>query len=174
MSQISEAKLQIIRTLLEQAPDSAVRTLLRALCDGELDAGLMAVRTLVEQEANERRARNVVLAPLASLCGVDARLSTIHFPPRTLKLIWKGLTAVAPPDVDRAVTMVADWRPDEGSPVDYDALCAVAVRELRSCENRHFAAAAQAADEGSGRETLIGCLELAANTRRALERLPQW
>jgi hypothetical protein len=173
MSQISEAKLQIVRGLIEQAPDSAVRTLLTALSDGELDAGLAAVKTIIDAEAADRRARNAVLAPIAPLCAVGG-FSHITFPPRTLAQIWKGLKALAPGEVDRVRALLADWLPDESSPETFDTLCATAAVELLSATQPNFAAAAQAAEAGSGLASLIGCLDLAPVTRRALDRLPDW
>lgn len=63
MGELSEAKLGIVRRLIEQAPDSAVRNLLRALAaDGPHDASLTLVQQLLEAEFDrpqrtQRRAR---------------------------------------------------------------------------------------------------------------------
>ena len=173
MSQISEAKLRIVQGLIEQAPDAAVRTLLLALSDGELDPGLAAVKLIIDKEASDRRARNAVLAPIVPLCAATHR-GDISFPPRTLSQIWKGLKAVAPGEVDRVLALLDDRRPDEGSPEAFDALCALAVEQLRGGGQPNFAAAAEAAETGSGLANLIGCLDLSAITRHALERLPEW
>jgi hypothetical protein len=173
MSQISEAKLTIVRSLIEQAPDSAVTILLRALSDSELDPGLATVKRIVEVEANDRRARNTVLAPIVPLCAANA-FCKINFPPRTLGLIWRGLKAAAPTDVEHVLGMVADWRPDERAPEVCDALCAVAVEGLKDAAQDSFTDAVKAAEAGSGLAALVGCLELAGVTRRALDRLPDW
>lgn len=173
MSPISEAKLTIVRSLVAQAPDTAVSTLLRALPDGALDAGLAAVRGIVEHEAQDRRARNSALAPIAPLCG-EKGFSNINFPARTLTLIWKGLKALAPADVDRARVFAAEWRPEDASPKVLDALCKVAADALATRNGPDFAAAADAADAGSGAGVLIECLRLAEVTRHALDKLPDW
>ena len=91
MSHIPEAKLQIVKGLVEQAPDKAVATLLMALnADGDLDDGLSMVKAIVEAEANDRRIRNLILAPIAPLCGPRDAFSHIRFPPRALSQIWRG------------------------------------------------------------------------------------
>src|SRR5436190_23499616 len=99
MGQISEAKLNVVKGLVGQSPDAAVRTLLLALSDRALDPGLAAVKSIVETEAADRRVRNTVLAPIAPLCAPNAA-GGIRFPPRTLSLIWKALASVAPAEMD--------------------------------------------------------------------------
>src|SRR5439155_14021723 len=100
--------------------------------------------------------------------------SHITFAPRTLAQLWTGLKAVAPGEVDGVLALPPDRRPDDGSLETFDALCATAAEQLRGGGQPNFAAAAQAAEAGSGLASLIGCLELAPVTRRALDRLPDW
>jgi hypothetical protein len=175
MSHIPEAKLQIVKGLVEQAPDKAVATLLMALnADGDLDDGLTMVKAIVEAEANDRRVRNLILAPIAPLCGLRNEFSHIRFPPRALSQIWRGLKAAAPDRVSLAIALASDWRGEESGPEPFDTLCALAATGLRNRDNAPFAAAAEAADSQSGAETLAACLDLAPLTRRALTKLPEW
>lgn len=175
MSHIPEAKLQIVRSLIDQAPDKAVTTLLMALSsDGELDIGLRTVKAIVEAEADDRRARNLILAPIAALCGPPTEFSHIRFPRKALTQLWKALKATAADEVAHAATLAADWRSDEGSPEPFDALCALAAAGLRAGSQPQFVAAADAADTEAGAETLAACLDLAGVTRRSLTRLSDW
>lgn len=174
MNPLPEAKLKIVRSLVEQAPDKAVNTLLAALsADGGMDPGLAAVKVIVELEARERRARYTVLAPIAPLCasGPSRRIS---FPPRTLARLWKALKAAEPDKVAIASKLVQDWIAEESRPDLLDELCAIAAAGLRAREADAFIAAADAADEGSGADALAVCLDLAAIARRSIGRLPEW
>jgi len=63
MGRLSEAKLDIVRGLIEQAPDTALRNLLRALAmDGPHDDSLTRVQLLLEIEASDRNTRNMALS----------------------------------------------------------------------------------------------------------------
>jgi len=174
MSHVSDAKVTLVRSLLEQAPDSAVQNLLLALTsDRAHDAGLSAVQFMVETEAADRRARNIGFAPIAPLCGPPGPFSGLAFPTRTLYLIWKALKEIAPDDVLAAKIQVADWRGPSAAPDIFDKLCALAASGLRSGLGT-FAAAAAAADQGGGRGALAACLDIAPVVRRALAHMPEW
>jgi hypothetical protein len=174
MSPLPEAKLRIVRSLVEQAPDKAVATLLAALsADPALDPGLAAVRVIVEVEARDRRTRNFVLSPIAPLCA-PGRTVGASFPPKTLARLWKALKNESPDQIALATTLVQDWNSEESRPDLLDALCAQAAAGLRAAEAPGYVQAAEAADEGSGAETLARCLDIAAITRRSVARLPVW
>ena len=82
MSQLSEAKLRMVRRLIEQAPDTAVRNLLGSLAaDGPHDAGFSRVQRLLEIEAADRNARNTALSPIAPLCRASGPFGALNFPP---------------------------------------------------------------------------------------------
>jgi hypothetical protein len=174
MSQVSEAKLAVVKGLIEQAPDSAIRNLLLALsADGGHDSGLTRVQQVVEAEAADRRTRNFVFSPIAPLCAVAGPFSGLNFPPRTLSLIWKALKVEAPEDMTAAQAAAADWRAETSTPEAFDALCRRTAAGLRAGEGP-FQAAAAAADAGGGREALAACLDIAPVTRRALDQIPEW
>jgi hypothetical protein len=132
MRQLSEAKLRVVRSLIERAPDSAVRNLLLALAaDGPHDDGLTRVQHLLEAETSDRNVRNTAFAPIAPLCAAPGPFSGPTFPPRTLALIWKLLKQEAPGDVEAARAQLSDWRGGNASPDILDGLCAKTARLSR-------------------------------------------
>ena len=172
--QIADSKVELVRSLIEQAPDAAIRSLLLALsADGGHDAGLNRVHMMVEAEAGDRQTRNLALAPIAPLCATPGPFSGLSFPPRTLALIWRALKEEAGAETDAARSLACNWQAAESSPDVFDRLCAQVAAGLR---DRHgpFAAAAAAADQGGGAETLAACLDIAAVARGALEQMPEW
>src|ERR1700761_6041178 len=172
MGQLSETKLDLIGRLIAQAPDVVVRNLLLTLAaDGPHDDSLTRVQQLLEIETGDRNARNTAFAPIAPLCAAPGPFSGPWFPARTLTLIWKTLKQEAPRDVEAARAHLDVWRTD--SPAALDLLCAKAARGLR-LTGGPFEAVALAADEGSGRDVLAGCLEIAPLTRFGLSQLPDW
>jgi hypothetical protein len=174
LSQITESKVELVRGLIAQAPDSAIRNLLAALtADRGHDEGLTRVQHLVEAEAGDRHARNLVFAPVAPLCAAPGPFSGLAFPPRTLSLVWRALKEAVPGETAAAKSLAGNLRAGESSPEIFDLLCAKAVNGLRGAEGA-FGAAAAAADHGGGRAALIACLEIAPVTRGALDQMPEW
>jgi hypothetical protein len=174
LSQISESKAELVRRLIEQAPDAAIRNLLRALtADFGHDEGLTRVQHMVEAEANDRGARNQTFSPITPLCAPPGPFSGLWFPPRTLSLMWRGLKETSPTVVTAAKSLCSNWRGADSSPDIFDTLCAKAAIGLRMGDGS-FAAAALAADQGGGRAALVACLDIAAVTRRALDQMPEW
>src|SRR3990167_4152509 len=103
MAALSERKIEIVRTLVETAPDKIVGSLHMALADTGDESALGSVRRLVEREVAERRLRNTILKPIAPMCvgdGRDPRFLT--FPSRVLALIWRGLRATAQEEIEEA------------------------------------------------------------------------
>src|SRR5579864_9438965 len=171
MGQISESRLQLVRGLIEQAPDAAVHNLALALSAGQgHDERLVRVQRLVEAEAADRRARNWALQPLAPLCAAAGPMTALSFPSRTLSLTWSALKSAHGADVAAAKQMLDEGRVD---PRPLDALCARAAEGLRAGGGA-FEPAAVSADAGSGREALAACLDIAPLTRQALAQLPEW
>ncbi|HWA62724.1 MAG TPA: hypothetical protein VG939_15190 [Caulobacteraceae bacterium] len=175
MGELAEAKLKIVRSLVDQAPDKAVSMLLTALSgDMAADSALARVRAVVAAEAADRRVRNLVLAPVAPLCGEPPAMAQISFPSRVLSQMWKGLKTTFPAEVEAARALAIDYSADESDPTALDVLCARAAEGLRQRNQGNFLVAAEAADLQSGAETLAACLDLAPVTRRALPRLTTW
>jgi hypothetical protein len=177
MAALSERKIQIVKALVEAAPDKVVGGLEAALAEATGDSALASVRRLVDAEARDRRLRNLVLQPIAPLCVGDGRdPQRLVFPSRVLGQLWRGLKAIAPGPVEEAGFCVVDYRPLESSPEPFDELVRRAARALRAGQVREFCAAAEMCDEAKpgGAAILISCLDLAPIVRRATECLPEW
>jgi hypothetical protein len=174
MIQMSEVKLALVRGLIEQAPDVAIQSLMMALrADSRHDESLTVVQQMIELEASDRRARNLVFAPVAPLCAPAGPFTGLSFPPRALTLIWKALKEESPDDVIAAKAMAARWGGPDCTPELFDMLCAAAAAGLRGAQGT-FGAAAASADQGGGRGSLAACLDIAPVTRRALDQMPEW
>lgn len=183
MGALSERKIEIVRTLVESAPDKVVGGLQRALAQSEGDKVLADVRALVEAEAADRALRNAVLQCVAPLCvGDGSDASRLVFPARALAAVWRGLKVSAPEEVAAATAVRAailatpqDKRPPDPGPT-HDVLARLAAAGLRGGELRDFRAAAEACERArrGGAEQLAACLDLAPVVRRYSQRLPEW
>jgi hypothetical protein len=152
----------------------AIQNLLLALrADSRHDESLTVVQRMIEVEASDRRARNLVFAPIAPLCAAAGPFSGLTFPPRALTLIWRALKEASPDDVIAAKAMAARWGGPDCTAELFDMLCAGAAAGLRGGAGA-FGAAAAAADQGGGRGSLAACLDIAPVTRRALGQMPEW
>lgn len=177
LAALPEDKIQIVRALVEQAPDPVVGRLQAALAHAGGDDALASVRQLVDLEADDRRVRNSVLAPIAAMCVADGRAADrIQFPKPVLGLLWRGLKRAAPDEVADARGILRELAGCEESREAFDRLTRVAAKAIREGDGRDFAAAGEAAADArdNGRELLAGCLELAPVVRLACARLPEW
>jgi hypothetical protein len=175
MGALSERKIEIVRTLVETAPDKVVGSLQQALAQTSDDSALGGVRRLVESEVRDRTLRNTVLAPVAPMCvaGRDPRM--MSFPPRAFALLWRGLRRAEPELVELAAN------PPAGAVVQAilavrDQLAALAAKGLREGELPEFRAAAELCDgrKPGTAEVLASCLDIAPVVRRATQRLAEW
>jgi hypothetical protein len=174
MSDRLQSNLGLIRTLVERAPDRVLADLEGAL-GGQTAAGaLSAVREMVEGEAADRRARDMIFSPVKPLFGPRRDgVAQLCFPAPAFARLWRAVKAAAPAEA----TAAAFARPDEGvPPPQWDALCTIAAAQLRSREHREFAGLAEAldADGSEGAIQLAGCLDLVPLARVALARAPEW
>lgn len=175
MAALSPSKLKIVRTIVETAPDSAIRSLEMALSAEGGSGALSAVRELVETEAADRFVRNAVFAPVKALFG--ASNSKLYFPPRALALMWRGLKATSPELIREAAAHCGPWDAELESPSVLNELCAIAAKGLRERSQADFTAAAELCDaypKNGGAAALGNCLDLAPMTRGALARLSEW
>lgn len=177
MGALSPRKIEIVRMLVETAPDKVVGGLQMALADTGDDSALGSVRELVEAEVDERRLRNTVLQAIAPMCVGDGRDErTVTFPSRVLPLIWRGLRATAAEEVEEAEQAFTEFSPEESSAETFDHLARIAAYALRSREYPQFREAAELADAArpGGGELLAACLELSPVVRAAALRIPEW
>ncbi len=168
-------RLGVVRTLLETAPDSAVRDLDMAL-RADTSPVLAPVRAMVRAELSDRGVRDVVLAPVAPLCAPRADgFKQALFPAGALSRAWRALRALEPHAVTVVVSNLTLTTGEESHPPACDDLCraaAAAIGEgapamqglIRYLEDFQPGAAGQFA----------GYLELAPLARTAIKRLPLW
>jgi hypothetical protein len=184
MVALSGRKIEVVRTLVESAPDQIVGGLQHALLETGGDTVLASVRQLVEAEANDRLLRNAAFQPIFPLCvGDGADPHGLVFPARALALVWRGLKIAAPQAMAaaaQAASGVAAALAAEQRPVDpgqaFDGLTKAAAEGLRAGEVPEFRAAleiCEAARPGGG-AALAACLDISPVVRRILPRLPDW
>lgn len=176
MGGLPEAKFEIVRTLVESAPDRVINGLQKALANATGDSSLGDVRRLVEGEAADRRLRNAVLSPIAPLFVGDGRdENRLVFPVRALSLLWKALKDAAPVETARAARHLVDFAPDESSPAPFDQLVERMAHGLRGGEEGYQPALEMLNQARvGGAELLISCLALSPIVRAATLRLPEW
>jgi len=168
MAALAAQKLQIIRTLVETAPDAALRSLELALANATGGA-LSTVRALVEDETADRYVRNTILSPIAPLCQPRAA-DLPQFPRRALALLWIALKAEAPRQVAEGAARCNPWDLDNGAPDVFNQLCKIAARGLRNPTRPEFEAVGRLCDA----EELADYLDLSVIVRNALPRLSEW
>jgi hypothetical protein len=177
MPALSEHKLEIVRTLVETAPDRVVDGLHSALASAGGESALAVVRRIVDAEARDRQMRNLVLRPIVPMCVGDGQdLERLVFPIRILGLLWRGLKAEAPATVREAEIALYDYRPGVTSTEPFDELVRVAADGVRSGQRREFTAAADACEQAraGGAEALLACLDLAPVVRGVAHKLSEW
>jgi hypothetical protein len=169
MAAIAAHKLQIIRTLVETAPDSALRSLELALSSAGATGSLAAVRGLVEDETANRFVRNNILAPIVPLCAARGE-NCVSFPAPVLSRLWKALKVIAPSRVEEAAAKCNPWDLENGVPEVFDELCKSAAAGLRDPENAAFDSVRSLCDP----EHLALCLQLSSIARSCLPKLSEW
>ncbi|WP_293675782.1 hypothetical protein [uncultured Phenylobacterium sp.] len=175
MGALSERKIEIVRTLVETAPDKVVGNLQQALAKTSDDSVLGGVRRLVELEFQDRTLRNTVLGPVAPMCMASSDPRVMSFPPLAFALIWRGLRRIEPDLIELAAN------PPEGGVAQailavQDKLAAIAAKGLREREVPEFRTAAELCEArrpGSA-EVLASCLDIASVVRKANQRLAEW
>jgi len=177
MVALSERKIEIVRRLVEAAPDKVVGGLRAALAETADDSALAGVRRLVESEARDRALRNAVLLPIVPMCVGDGSDSgRLTFPSRVVALIWRGLKAIDPDGVDDAAAALGDYHPGESSNEPFDALVQAAAGALRGRQTHEFVLAAEACEAArpGGVDRLAQCLDIAPVVRTAIPKLAEW
>ncbi len=184
MVALSDRKIEIVRTLVESAPDRIVGGLQRALAATNGDTVLASVKLLVEAEAADRLLRNTVFQPVTPLfVGDGTGVHSLVFPTRALACIWRGLKTAAPADMAAAKAasagiakaLASEQRlPDPTK--TFDSLVVTAAALLRESDARDFRAAAEACERAraGSAEVLAACLDITPVVRRTLGRLNDW
>ncbi len=183
MADPSQARMSIVRRLLEQAPDTAVQSL-EAFLDGELgaEAPSDAVRDMISAEREDRRLRNAVFYPLAPIFAPRQGLMRLHLPPDTPTLLWRALRESGPDELVRAATAFAEAHSrgkssgqlDDGANLILNALCREAAQNLLDGKAAYQGVLARFAGLPGDLSTLILLLKLTPVLRSALAVLPAW
>lgn len=165
MADMSVAKQNAIKQLVEGAPESVLRMLASAFRNVG-GPGATLVRESVEAETADRKVRSAVFAPLLPLFSPRTDgVAALTFPGSVLGRLWRETSMRRPELAAQAAAAVAAARYDDPPAPVYDRLCreaAVIVREAPKaiCPDRA--------------EELAGCLDLAPLARGATESLRQW
>jgi len=177
MSALSPKQMAVIRTLIDTAPDSAVRSLDKALTANAVEGPMAEIRDLVGSEALARKARTLVFLPVAPMCPrVTPPNSHKTFPHRTLALLWTALKGYAPDQISLAEAASRHWTDETDPPEVFDRLCRDAAQGLRYAAGTVFAPAAALLDESepNGAALFATYLDLAPLTRVSIRKLPDW
>ncbi len=184
MVALSDRKIEIVKTLVQSAPDKIVGGLQKALAETGGDTVLASVRQLVEAEARDRLLRNAVFQPVAPLfVGDGSDLHSLVFPAQALTYIWRGLKASASAEMATVAAATAAIEkaiateqrvPDPSMP--YNAVVKLAAEGLRAAEQRDFKTAAEICEHcrPGAAEALAACLDITPIVRRTLPRLAEW
>ena len=176
MGDLTEARIDMVRRLLAQAPDAAVENLdaLFANDDG-VDGAVQAIRRIVDGEALERRARAAVFAPFAPLLIRSADLPRLSFSPSVLVDLWRGVKRRSPDLVAAATETVETARCEAKADAIHDEVCHDAAEALNERTDPDFVELALKLDQqDSGAWKLERLLRLSPVLRRAVRRLPAW
>ncbi len=165
------AQLGAVKTLIESAPDAALRSLAMALTSATV--GPMApIREMVEGEQRERGLRDAVFGPVVPLFSARADgMASLQFPSRVLSSLWRSLKPICPTAVGDAAEAYAEQMDLESDPPAYNEICAAAAALLREQPDAFFRAGE--GDRGAA-EQLAAFLDLAPVARQVLRRLPEW
>src|SRR5436190_11883498 len=175
MPGLTESRMSVIRTLIDAAPDSVIRSLDMALSADASEGPMAVIREMVAAEAEQRRTRSMTFGPLAKLC--PSRPTSRHecFPSKVLPALWKALKAEQATAVAAAVGASRAWKNDEIDPAPFDQLVDAAAAGLRGAKPAYAAAAAILEGHGPGSTARFAdYLDLVPLARRALAQLPEW
>ncbi|MGZ6010688.1 MAG: hypothetical protein ACXWK0_02545 [Caulobacteraceae bacterium] len=168
-------RLDMVRVMLETAPDTAVRSLDMAL-RADTSAALAPVRAMVRSELQDRCVCDLVFAPVAPLCAPRADgFKQALFPTGVLSRVWRGLRALEPAAVMSVVSSLTLAADDDGFPPACDDLCRTAVAAIRDGAPQMQGLVRYLEDFQPGAASqFAGYLELAPLARTAIKRLPLW
>lgn len=177
MAVLPDAKIDIVRTLVREAPDKVVDGLRSALAMAAGDTALAGVRRVVDAEVADRNLRNKVLEPIAPLfVGDGSAPGALTFPARALGLLWRGLKAEAPAVIAKAALLAPEHQLDEGATDPFDIPVELLADGVELGQQPDYVAAIALIEQArpGGREVLLSCLAISPVVRRATLRLPEW
>lgn len=177
MAALTERKIKIVRSLVENAPDRVVGSLRQALADTADESALGGVRRLVEFEVLDRTLRNTILGPVAPMfVGAGDNPRVLTFPARALSLLWRALRQAESDAIEKARADAMEAGSGHVLMANHDHLVAIAAEGLRVRSSPDYQATAEICDRArpNGAGLLSDCLAIAPVVRRASQKLPEW
>ncbi len=170
---MSEAKLNVVRELIERASDSVVRGLEQSLLGGgDYDETTQALYAMVSRERVLRRTQSLVFAPiLGPFTRRERVLPTLQYPPDTLKLLWRDLSETDSELIQRAMQDVSN-RADVEVPSSFDKVCKAAAERVAAGETPSVAE--RIGKSPKDMEQLAQLLRLAPILRAVIPKLEIW
>ena len=169
-------RLAMVRSLIETAPDGALRTLEGALRMERAGGAMASIRDIIGKEVVDRQVRDRVFEPLLPLCRARTDgLGGVQFPASVLTRLWRGLKQAEPKAAAAAWATLDDDLDDDTPQPSLDKLCRAAAAGLRA--GRKDVVPAVEALEGlrpGAAEQFASLLDLAPLARTAIRRLPVW
>lgn len=176
MAVLSEQRAGIVRTLIEAAPDSAIRRLDAALRGEAAGGSLSSVKAIVSTEMQDRALRDAVFEPIVPLFAPrQDGFDQLMFPRPALSQMWRALKAAQPDQTAYAAALQPRRYDSDAIPPIYDELCLMTARALRAGEGAFAALAGLLRGARAGADLeLCACLDLSPIARNALHQLPDW
>jgi hypothetical protein len=174
MGALSHDRIDVVRTLIETAPDAAVRQLDAALRGDAAGTGLAAVRAMIDAEMWDRAVRDSVFGPLLPLCAPRADgFEQVLFPAAALPRVWRALKQASPTSL--SVALAGLTAEGDSFPPVYDQLCRDAAAGLQRSDP-DFAPLTECLEafRPGAAAQFAGYLALTPLARTAIVRLPGW
>ena len=169
---LSTAQLGAVQRLVQTAPDALLTRLNAALSTARGgDSKLAPVSDLARVEAEDRRARDVVLEPLKPLADGDLTAPRrAMMTPLDLARIWRLMRVVSSAAVETAAAEALRLRSDDAPPALFDDLCIVTAATLRDSATEGIAALWSMEE----RRRLARLLAMTPVLRAVLPKLQAW
>jgi hypothetical protein len=168
-------RLDVVRAMIELAPDSAIGQLDAALRSDPGARGLDAIRAVLDSEIWERKVREGVFWPVLLLCAPRSDgFDQILFPRSAIASLWRALKHGHPHLISAALASPVPL-PQDVVPLAYDQLCREAAKGLREGGGDYapVIAALDTFRQGAAAQ-FVNCIALAPLARDAAPRLPVW
>lgn len=168
MTALSQRQRTVLTGLVQRCGDAVLEGLRGGFpVEGQSDAKLIELATLIESEWRSRRRRDVAFAPLSPMFAArQDGVAGLVFPATARDRAWRAAAEAEAdllPLLDGAGSAEGEWT------TVADRLCAAAAAAVRDWRGEVWPDASREA-----REELAGCFDLAPLARRALPRLPVW
>jgi hypothetical protein len=168
---LSPAQTGAVKGLVQTAPDALLMRLNAALSAARTSDPVFApVSDIARAEAEDRRARDIVLEPLKPLSAPQSAPKQALLTPADITRIWRVMRATDADNTFAATRIALSLRRHETAPATFDGVCWRAANALRN-PSPH---ALVEAWTPSQREVLARLLKMTPVLRVAQSKLPGW